>query len=219
MCRFGWNKSRADSISLREGRQSGDVSTQKAPERVRFGVAQFGELPRRVDDGTVVLTQLRSVSSQRFDGRREPLLGQPFGHLVNSRDGCRGRAHSSEEAVRAIRRKLGYRRTAIPLSQKPQRLQCQGVVGLLAGSPTSTRQGEHPTGTSPTWSRIRAVGRPFRCLHQARLMQCRQGPTHRRRGRPQLLGKGRGRARAVLSQASSHPLRRLGGEFHNTIVS
>ena len=47
---------RAHSVSLREGRQTGDVTTQQAPESMCFGIAEFRKLSRRIDNGTVVLT-------------------------------------------------------------------------------------------------------------------------------------------------------------------
>jgi hypothetical protein len=47
---------RAHSVPLREGRQTGDVTTQQAPESMCFGIAKFRKLSRRIDNGTVVLT-------------------------------------------------------------------------------------------------------------------------------------------------------------------
>ena len=109
------DESRADSVPVRERCQTDDVSTQQAPEGMRFGVAEFGKLSRCIDNGTVVLTQLGSVSSEWFNGRREPLLGQPFSDLVDSGDGRRGRSHAGQETVCTVRGELCYRCASIPL--------------------------------------------------------------------------------------------------------
>ena len=50
------DESRADPVPVREGCQTGDVSTQQAPEGMCFSVAELGKLSRCIDNGTVVLT-------------------------------------------------------------------------------------------------------------------------------------------------------------------
>ena len=138
---------------------------------------------------------------------------------MNRGDGRCGRTHAGQESIGTVSGKLCYRCASIPLSKKPQGLQRQGVVRLLAGRPTRTCEGEDPTRASAPRSRIGAIRGSLRGLDKASLVKCRKGPTNRRCGRSQLVSQRRSSARAVLGEDSGDTLRGLSREFHNNIVS
>ena len=56
----GWDVGRADSVTMTQGGESGDVSTNQSTESLGFRVAELREILGDVGNRTVVLTQLNA---------------------------------------------------------------------------------------------------------------------------------------------------------------
>lgn len=134
-----------------------------------FRLAQFGELPRRVDDRAVMLTQLRAIAGNRFDGRRESLIGEPIGNLLDrQRSVLRKRSDKTPSSLGCER---GHGLPTIPFRQEPQGLQSQRVVCLVACGSTGTGQGENGAGTTTAWVGIGTEGGAIEGLDEPGLLQ------------------------------------------------
>ena len=200
-----------------EGGQAGDVTAEGGPQRRRLRLTQFGELSGRVDDGAMVLTQLRAVSRQRFDGRGESLIGESIGELLD-RHGSPVR-YQSDEPASPLGGEGCHGVSSVTLGEEPQRLQSQGVVRLIARGSSRAGQGEDRTGPTPARIGVGAEGSPIERLDEAGILQGSKGAANRRRRDPEVRRERRGRRRPVLGETASYSLGGFGREFHNTIVT
>ena len=150
---------------MSEGCQSGDVAAEQFAKGFGLGLTELGELPRRINHWAVVLAQLRAVASQWLHSGRKSVFGQALRHLVDGGD-CRVTpSRGAEQPASPVDCEFSHSFAAVALGKKPQGLQGEGVVSLLACRSTGSGEGVDLAGATASGTWFGAVRRSIRSLN------------------------------------------------------
>ena len=184
-------------------------------ERGRLRIAQGRELRGGLDDGTVVLAQLRHMVT--LDARGISRIGEC---LRDRSDSIAGRRNVAHETLRSLAGECLDPRLPQDAVHETQRLEGELVMAERArGQAAIRREAEHLTRTTTAPDRSRSEGRARAAHDIPEIHERTQGPPDTGSGHAEAIGKFTGGGRTLLEQAPGHALGGLSREFHNTIVA
>ena len=198
-----------------QGGQAGDMPVQDTGELLRLGLAQHRELTSRVDDRTVVLTQLNRYITQRRDLGGISGAGESGRRLWQPRFRIKG----GVERLGPLLGELRHSGFAEFRCHVPQSSQGEVVIGRVAGRSPGIREAEDASGPASATLAGGAVWRLLVNTDEPGVDQCRERSTDTCRGHPEDLGQLGRREGPVAQERTSDALGRLTREFHNTIVA